>query len=79
MGLLTVFQLFQVSNTGSWMVQAGGGGGGGRVGVDNNVLLSSLASPEALEAAAQSVSQELLDDAILSTFRDLGRTRIVIM
>ncbi|XP_027223112.1 ataxin-7-like protein 3 [Penaeus vannamei] len=56
----------QVSNTGSWMVQAGGGGGGGRVGVDNNVLLSSLASPEALEAAAQSVSQELLDDAILN-------------
>ncbi|XP_042235692.1 ataxin-7-like protein 3 isoform X2 [Homarus americanus] len=55
------------------MVQAGGGGGGGRVGVDGNIL-SPLASPETLEAVAQMISQELLDDTILNVVFEIHQS-----
>ncbi|KAK8394875.1 hypothetical protein O3P69_005979 [Scylla paramamosain] len=44
-----------------------GGGGGGRAGAgDRMALVSALTSPDTLEALAQFVAQELLDDAILN-------------
>ncbi|KAG7161192.1 Ataxin-7-like protein 3-like [Homarus americanus] len=63
----------EVTSTGGWMVQAGGGGGGGRVGVDGNIL-SPLASPETLEAVAQMISQELLDDTILNVVFEIHQS-----
>ncbi|XP_069179759.1 ataxin-7-like protein 3 isoform X1 [Procambarus clarkii] len=47
------------------MVQANSGGGIGRIGVDRSIL-TSLASPETFDLAAQMVTQELVDDAILN-------------
>ncbi|XP_045120066.1 ataxin-7-like protein 3 isoform X2 [Portunus trituberculatus] len=49
-----------------WMVQAGGGGGGRAGAGDRMALVSALTSPDTLEALAQFVAQELLDDAILN-------------